>query len=187
MAWAEDKETLYLAGHAVKNVFAMQKNTDAEDVYGYTVLEVDLEGKEQWRKTLGSSGTDRLQKLLLSRDNNMLLTGTSDGSVSKKKTSLQGREDFWVVMLGDKDRSNLDLESELEAYPNPTNGYSNIVVLHEFDKGMLSVYDIMGKRLQHFSITEATIPVDLSGYATGVYLIEVQTDVSKETLKILKK
>lgn len=187
MAWAEDKETLYLAGHAVKNVFAMQKNTDAEDVYGYTVLEVDLEGKEQWRKTLGSSGTDRLQKLLLSRDNNMLLTGTSDGSVSKKKTSLQGREDFWVVMLGDKDRSNLDLESELEAYPNPTNGYSNIVVLHEFDKGMLSVYDIMGKRLQHFPITEATIPVDLSGYATGVYLIEVQTDVSRETLKILKK
>src|SRR5699024_6832708 len=169
-----------------KNVCAMKKNTEEEDVYGYTVLEVDLEGKEQWRKTLGSSGTDRLQKLLLSRDNNMLLTGTSDGSVSKKKTSLQGREDFWVVMLGDKDRSNLDLESVLEAYPNPTNGYSNIVVLHEFDKRILSVYYIMGKCIQHFSITEATIPVDLSGYATGVYLIEVQTDVSKEALKILK-
>lgn len=185
--WVKEKQQILIAGHSIANRFALRPNKSNESLDSYILLQLDVQGKELWRKTIGSNGRERLQNIVLTRDNNIVLAGTSDGTISKEKTTVEGREDFWIVMLGKEEEDSMDLASGLEAYPNPTNGYSNIVVLHDFESGKLSVYDIMGKRLQHFSIYDNTVAVNLAGYATGVYLIEVVTDVSKETLKVLKK
>ncbi|WP_262710783.1 T9SS type A sorting domain-containing protein [Flavobacterium circumlabens] len=46
--------------------------------------------------------------------------------------------------------------------------------------------DISGRILQHFSISSRTVPIDLSKYAEGIYIIDIKTDVKTESVKVIK-
>jgi hypothetical protein len=63
---------------------------------------------------------------------------------------------------------------------NPT---SSIVT---FKYGTASVVDITGRILQEFSISNRTVPVDLSKYSEGIYIINIKTDVKTESVKVIK-
>ena len=76
----------------------------------------------------------------------------------------------------------------IEAFPNPAVSYSNIVVGYEYKEGFVTVFDINGRLIQTIQIAgERTVPVGLSGLSQGVYIIEVKTDVSKDSVKVIKK
>ncbi len=104
---------------------------------------------------------------------------------SREKKTNYGDRDFWVVKLKDKDKKVKERKS-IEAFPNPTSQYSNVVVSFDFTKGSLSVYDISGHQLQQFDISERTVPVDFSGYPEGIYIVSVKTDKGEGSVKIMK-
>jgi len=74
----------------------------------------------------------------------------------------------------------------IEAYPNPTNDVTNVLVGFDFETGTATMHDILGRQLQHFEINSRTVPVSLQGLPIGVYLITIKTDEGTETVKILK-
>lgn len=80
------------------------EKTDKKGINDYVAIKIDTDGQEVWKAEIGSSGTDILRKAIETRDGGYLLAGTSNGSVSRDKTSVQGRNDFWVVKLKDKDK-----------------------------------------------------------------------------------
>ncbi len=104
---------------------------------------------------------------------------------SREKKTNYGDRDFWVVKLKDKDKKVKERKS-IEAFPNPTSQYSNVVVSFDFTKGSLSVYDISGHQLQQFDISERTVPVDFSGYPEGIYIVSVKTDKGEGSVKVMK-
>lgn len=101
-----------------------------------------------------------------------------------KKTNF-GTNDFWVVKLRD-DTKPKKTKQAIEAFPNPTTQFTNIIVNHEYDKGTATVYDLAGRQLQSFSITEQTIPVDLGTLPQGIYIVEIKTNKGKDSVKIIK-
>src|SRR5690606_35120873 len=107
------------------------------------------------------------------------------GEISGEKGSSQGRNDFWVVKLRDKDKEDKERILGLEAFPNPVMTYTNVIVNHDFEKATVYVYDILGRELQKFKAEYRTIPVRMQGYPEGVYIITVETDVRKQSVKIL--
>ncbi|RZJ72542.1 T9SS type A sorting domain-containing protein [Flavobacterium sp.] len=105
---------------------------------------------------------------------------------SKNKTLNYGNNDFWVVKLKDKDKKEKARQS-IEASPNPTQDYTNVVIGYDFEKGTATIYDIAGHRLESFEITTGrTVPVNLAKYPQGIYLVEIKTEKSSDTVKIMK-
>ncbi len=191
-----DDNTYLIGGHArnsaprsgeggltSKAVGLIAKEKDG--INDYMALKISDKGEEIWSKSVGSGGEDILRKLVQTRDGGYLMAGTSNGS-SKDKNSSIGSNDFWVVKLKDKTKVE-KVKASIEAIPNPVSTYTNVIIGYDFTKGTASVFDMLGRTLQHFDISSRTVPVDLTHYAEGVYIIKIQTDVKTESVKVIKR
>jgi len=158
---------------------------EKDGINDYIALKIDGKGEEIWSKTVGSGGEDILRKLVETRDGGYLMAGTSNSSASKDKNGSIGGNDFWVVKL--KDKTKLEkVKSSIEAIPNPVITYTNVIIGYDFKEGTASVVDMTGRVLQEFPISSRTVPVNLSRYSEGIYIINIKTDVKTESVKVIK-
>ncbi|MFG4004104.1 T9SS type A sorting domain-containing protein [Flavobacterium aquidurense] len=160
-------------------------NKEKDGINDYIALKIDDKGEERWSKTVGSAGEDILRKLVETRDGGYLMAGTSNSGASKDKNGSIGGNDFWVVKLKDKQKVE-KVKSSIEAIPNPATTYTNIIIGYDFKQGTATLVDITGRILQEFAIDSRTVPVNLSRYSEGIYIIKIKTDVRTESVKIIK-
>ena len=108
---------------------------------------------------------------------------------SRDKKNNYGSADFWVVKLKDESKQE-KVKLKLEASPNPTYGFTNVVIGYDFDTGTATVVDLAGRQLQQFEITSATIPIDLTSVPEGIYIVNIKTyyqgKAASEGVKIIK-
>lgn len=161
-------------------------NKDKDGLNDFIALKINDKGEEIWRKSVGSNGEDILRKLIETRDGGYLMAGTSNSSSSKDKNSNIGGNDFWVVKLKDKIKIE-KTKSSIEAIPNPVVTYTNVIIGYDFNEGTATLVDMTGRILQQLKINSRTVPVDLSRYSDGVYIINVKTDVKTESVKVIKQ
>lgn len=161
-------------------------NKEKDGINDYIALKIDEKGEELWNRTVGSAGEDILRKLVETRDGGYLMAGTSNSSASKDKNGSIGGNDFWVVKLKDKEKIE-KVKSSIEAIPNPATTFTNVIIGYDFKEGTATLVDMTGRILQEFAITSRTIPVNLSRYSEGIYIIKIQTDVKTESVKVIKR
>jgi hypothetical protein len=178
-----DDHTFLIGGYAHTEVGEGKK--DKKDINDYIAVKINDKGEEVWSKTVGSDGEDILGRLIETRDGGYLLAGTSKGKPSRDKNGGNGGSDFWVVKLKDRYKKELD-KPAIEALPNPAQQFTNIIVGYDFQTGTASVFDLSGRQLQQFSIDSRTVPVDLSQYPEGIYIVEIRTNVQHNSVKVIK-
>lgn len=161
-------------------------NKEKDGINDYIALKIDEKGEEIWNRTVGSAGEDILRKLVETRDGGYLMAGTSNSSASKDKNGSIGGNDFWVVKLKDKEKVE-KVKSSIEAIPNPATTFTNVIIGYDFKEGTATLVDMTGRILQEFAIAGRTVPVNLSRYAEGIYIIKIQTDVKTESVKVIKR
>lgn len=173
-----------LAGYAGEEV----QNQSKEGIEDYFVIKINENGEKQWQKSVGGKSSDRLQGVVKSRDGAYILAGTSNSGAEKDKGSEnQGREDFWIIKLLDKD-TELQINSQkLELYPNPARDYVNIIVHEEFKEAKLQVIDMLGALVLERRIRHRMTPLEIKQLQTGAYIIKVVTENSTYTQKLLKR
>ena len=66
-----------------------------------------------------------------------------------------------------------EIAKGIEAIPNPVVTFTNIIIGYEYEKGTATVVDMAGRTLQQFDITGRIVPVDLSRYPEGIYVINI--------------
>ena len=49
------------------------------------------------------------------------------------------------------------------------------------------MYDLGGRTLQDFKIEHRTVPVNLSDYPAGIYIIQIKTNKGDGSVKIIKE
>ena len=142
---------------------------------------------------IGSNPSNNGFGLKPSSDGNGLagLGGNSDSGkklpASRDKKDNYGTHDFWVVKLRDKDKPKEEKQL-IEAFPNPTTEFTNIIVGYDYTSGTATLVDLAGRQLQQFEITGRTIPVDLSGLPEGIYVVNIKTnDGQSNGVKVMKK
>ncbi|AWI27211.1 T9SS type A sorting domain-containing protein [Flavobacterium pallidum] len=106
------------------------------------------------------------------------------GASREKKTNYGGK-DFWVVKLKDKNKGEEE-KAKIEAFPNPAVSFTNVVIGFDFDRGTAEVYDLSGRQLQSFKIDSRTVPVNLSSYPEGIYIVKISTNKGDASMKIIK-
>ncbi|QBZ98879.1 T9SS type A sorting domain-containing protein [Flavobacterium sangjuense] len=79
------------------------KTEDNRGDLDYWVWKMDEKGELDWQKSLGGSGQDMLQCILLTNDGGFLLAGSSEsGEELDKKAKARGESDFWIIKLNAK-------------------------------------------------------------------------------------
>ncbi len=159
---------------------------EASGINDYIALKVNAKGEAVWEKIVGSGGEDILRKLISTRDGGYLLAGTSNASSSGDKSTTLGSNDFWVVKLQDQ-LVPLTVQSSIEAIPNPVSTFTNIIIGYEYQTGIATVVDLAGRTLQQFAISSRTVPIDMSMYPEGIYVVNIKTNVQSEGIKVIKK
>src|SRR5690606_18590270 len=152
----------------------------------YVAIEVDNHGEIAWEQELSTSGDDLLRKTAITRDGGLVFAGNSTGKSAQYKTSVQGRDDYWVVKLAPINEVK-EHEIKIEAFPNPTEGFTQIVINHEYKEGVVNVFDLNGRLLHTEQLKYDMVAVDLSRYAMGTYVINIKTDVVNTSVKVIKK
>ena len=104
---------------------------------------------------------------------------------SRDKKINYGNNDFWVVKLKDDSKPKV-VKASIEAIPNPAVTFTNVIVGYEFTNGTATVVDMAGRVLQQFKIDSRTVPIDLSNYPMGIYVINIKTDVQSDGVKVMK-
>lgn len=181
----ENKDkSIVVGGYSQSEVMGTGKK-DKKGINDYIMLKTDPDGKELWTQTVGSDGDDMLKKAVETRDGGYILGGTSSGGISRDRNTTRGSNDFWIAKIKDKQKKKQE-KVAIEAFPNPTSQYSNVVIGYDYLQGNCNVFDLAGRRLQSFSITDQTIPVNLSSYPVGIYLVEISTNVQTNSVKLIK-
>ncbi len=148
--------------------------------------------KEDSRFKLGAGDTNNGINLPSLGDGN---TGSNNGTsanqqkkqpASRDKKDNLGSNDFWVVKLKDEKKPKQAKEA-IEAFPNPTNQYTNVIVGYEFETGTATVVDLAGRVLQTFEVNSRTIPIDLGDYPAGIYIVNIKTKKQSDGVKIIKR
>jgi hypothetical protein len=134
------------------------------------------------------SGTDALSGGLLNGiggGDNSSSTPQKKLPSSRDKNTSYGNFDFWVVKL--KDDSKPEKEKlKIEVSPNPTMAYTNIVIGYDYESGTATVVDLAGHVIQKIEITSRTVPIDLSKAPEGIYIVNINTNVQNDGVKIIK-
>jgi len=111
----------------------------------------------------------------LSGANGSLEISASYGESSYEQTALSTEE--------------LQLQSSIRVFPNPTTYMVN-VDLSQLPQGEYQLYllDLSGKMVYSQSVTATSAQLDMSTFATGTYVLQVQTKGTQkvETFKIVK-
>ncbi|MGV0757380.1 T9SS type A sorting domain-containing protein [Empedobacter brevis] len=147
----------------------------------YLTYYFDQNLKENWKKEIGKTdGFSFLEKVIPMRDGSFLLLGNSTNGSDAK-----GQDDFYLVKLGDK--SAAEKRDDIEAYPNPTQDFVNVLINKDFQKASIEVYNFTGQLLQTKEVHYRSTPVSLGKYPAGVYILKINHDNQTESIKIIKK
>lgn len=90
--------------------------------------------------------------------------------------------------VGIEEYSAAGMELSAQLYPNPVNDNLSVSVdVLNFQKGKLTVYDLLGKEVMHEPMRSTRMDIDLSVLNQGVYFINLTVETSQQTLSTVRK
>jgi len=150
--------------------------------FDFWVVKLNAAGILQWQKSIGGSDNDQANSINQTTDGGYILAGYShsnDGDI----TGNHGGSDFWVVKLEPDPLSVETFESSISIYPNPVSSVLNISANEPIK--LVSVYNQLGQEVMASSHLENTLQLDMSGLPSSLYFVEITTDKSRESFKII--
>ena len=158
-----------------------------------TTYTEDVESKvkaEEYRQVV----RDVVKSRIDAGDTNILLIEGEDISTIadlKEKVhftvegALRVADKLYIEMAKTLSADNLQLESNINIYPNPSSKSINITSLNIINK--ISIYSTIGKKIIEYNYNSKSIKLDIDKLKSGIYLLTVKTDKGIYSSKISKK
>jgi hypothetical protein len=136
------------------------------------------------------SGSSSQYKMIAANDNG----SSTDNTAQIANLILEPLTQYWLQLDGNNAAYGnvvIDLISNsLEVYPNPSSGIFNLIVSHPFPGiADVSVYNMQGQKMyvnqKYVTITANQFSIDLSGFAKGIYLLNVTINGSRLSKKLM--
>lgn len=118
-------------------------------------------------------------------DNNGIYTvraANAMGGLSAKSNAI----DATTLGINDND---LDQDKTV-LYPNPTNSIAQLQIGGDSEKTELSLYNLIGQKVwsgNAITGNNVIVPISLSGFTNGVYLLKIDKGTTTKTIKIIKE
>ena len=175
--------SLILSGYTeAKPNLVNKKIALKKGIEDFLILKTDDKGNELWSVAKGTSKKEVLRRSIVTRDGGYVLMGSS----MPHKPHGKNNADFLILKLRDKDKP-LHEKLPLETIPNPAVTHTSVVIGKNYEKGILKVVDISGKTVIQKDLKGSRlIPLDMRHLPVGVYIINVEVDDLKNSLKVIK-
>lgn len=94
-------------GFILAGISTSEKDFDKKDsirgLDDFWIIKLNAKGEEEWQKTIGGNGQEKLQSIIKDKDGGYILAGSSASDVSGEKTAkCFGNLDYWVLKLDKK-------------------------------------------------------------------------------------
>lgn len=122
----------------------------------------------------------------VTQGSNVLTSGASFGASETKNFCIAATNEAGLNQENGVTALNNTYTGELKLYPNPIEDYL-VISLKEYDNSVYYIRDLTGKSIETGNILEAETRVDVSDYAAGVYIIDININGSIKTMKVVKK
>ncbi|MBR5604421.1 MAG: T9SS type A sorting domain-containing protein, partial [Bacteroidales bacterium] len=83
-----------------------------------------------------------------------------------------------------KGESISEFENNFQIYPNPVNDILYINAKENITE--INIYNIIGVKMTTVNGQQTTVSVDMSGYNSGIYFVEVKTERENSIIRIIK-
>ena len=163
------------------------EDIELKDASGNIIDYVDYDDQAPWPTEPDGTGPS-LRLCDLSSDNSL----ASNWSASTEATGLISNAKEIKVTPGQASNCNsLNVIKfispiEISLYPNPAKQII-VVKLNEFNKASLTVYDLSGRLILNKNLDSSLTNLNVSGFATGVYLFKIKTDKGEVIKRIVKQ
>jgi hypothetical protein len=162
--------------------------------WDYWIVKTDATGIIQWQKTIGGNYLDELFSFEQTTDGGYILGGFSDSDISGDKTENGiGLEDYWLIKLSpDVGIEETNPISSIFLSPNPATD-ELVVQSGELKVERVEIYDVVGKRFalplnpRQLTGTSASVTVDVSSLASGIYFVKVLSQKGTAAAKFVKQ
>ncbi len=144
------------------------------------LLEMTFDNDEE----MGDAGTIAMKRSYTYYDNDEVMEVTEHPGVFNSDSSVHKMLlDCSVGINSTTSKTPL-----VSVYPNPVKGNLNIAILDDFKHASVTIYSIIGSRLQYreFNYTE-NINMNISSLPVGIYFIKIEYDNHLYSTKIIKE
>ncbi len=87
----------------IKNGLKNDKKEKCRGNDDFWIIKLDAKGNEEWQKTIGGSGQEKLKSICKTVDGGYIIGGSSGSNISnEKKENSFGSMDYWVVKINSK-------------------------------------------------------------------------------------
>lgn len=107
-----------------------------------------------------------------------LIVPNSEGEVAEESLKEIHREDMIIPK---------DIQQENIIYPNPTNGWINLVLKDNWCGASVKILNMTGQIIYQSESVCNIVEIDLSNYSKGIYVMQIQYNGEIETKKIVKQ
>jgi len=116
-------------------------------------------------------------------------TPTASGSITIKVTvtdiGLESVTDEYVLTIAPGTGIDDLFGSNLQVYPNPTNGLISVSLKNNVSDVKMEITDIIGKTLITRTLIGSKTDVDLTGYSKGIYFVKLTNGEETVTRKVV--
>ena len=96
-----------------------------------------------------------------------------------------GQHDFWVVKLAPDPLLVSEFDANLlKLYPNPVTRTLNIEAMERIER--IVIFDLLGQKLLERSPNMLKTEIDMEHLAVGTYIIQLVSNNSSDSFKIIK-
>lgn len=176
-------------------------NNDAQDYYSFTLNEND---SVEFTLNAFEGLINTATLTLYNSRGNELLSITHDGINTAKQFTSNGIDltagDYYFIISGTSETgsyqvkatpqkalsiSEIDSNEVFSIYPNPTKNILNLI-LNNQNNANASLYDINGRLILKRKLENKTSTIDLSSLNTGIYILQLETENTLQTKRIMK-
>ncbi len=161
------------------------------------IVKYDANGNVLWAKSVGGVSNDEGLSVSTDANGNVFIAGSSRSpTISFGTTTLTIASAIYVdIFIAKLDTVLVTGGNEIETsdngvllFPNPANNHLTIALASNYKKTEVTITDITGKII--YSATESAMQkmeVSTKDFASGVYLVQIQTTDFIETKKLIVK
>jgi len=192
---ADDKGGVYITGKfdSPTATFGGYTLTNAGGNDIFIVKYNAISGNELWAQRIGGGGGryDIGYGTAIDGIGNIYFTGAfaSDsitfGSYTLINNTDSGNYNMYIAKLGSFTGINEMISSlNISVYPNPA---SDIITINIAISATIEIFNMEGQIIKRLKVKDDKTDIDISDFASGVYIIRAQTDSGITTKKFIKK
>lgn len=159
-----------------------------------SIQKIDSIGNLWWVKTYGGVGYDNGRSVVIDQNGSAYLTGTFPDTISLdapiSPIYSNGGNDGFMIKLSPVQLTSVSEKewlSDLNLYPNPTNGQFNIDLGTVFKQSNIQIIDISG-RIVYQEVIKNKKLVNLNLDAPqGIYFVRINAGENQSTIKLIKQ